>query len=63
MRAALAWGDAHLAAPRTVCIIAPENAGSIRVAEKCGFRELGPATYKGEETLLFQRLRPDTASS
>jgi len=58
VRAALAWGDAHLFAPRTVCMIGPENAGSIRVAEKCGFREHARATYKGEETLLFQRLRP-----
>ncbi len=64
VRAALAWGDAHFpaetphgAAPpgRTVCLIAPENAGSVRVAEKCGFREAARATYKGTETLVFER--------
>ncbi len=63
VRAAHAWGDAHLTAPRTVCMIGPENAASIRVAEKCGFRELGPAIYKGAETLLFQRLSPGSGSS
>lgn len=57
VRAALAWGDAHLAAPRTVCMISPENAASIRVAEKCGFREFARTTYKGADTILFERPR------
>jgi RimJ/RimL family protein N-acetyltransferase len=38
-----------------VAIIHPENAPSIRVAEKCGFRQLAPGTYKGEPTLIFER--------
>lgn len=57
VRAALAWGDAHLAAPRTVCMIAPENAPSIRVAQKLGFREFARTRFKGDDTLLFERLR------
>jgi RimJ/RimL family protein N-acetyltransferase len=57
VRAALAWGDAHLPADRAVCIIGPANTASIRVAEKCGFREIGPATYKGEPTVLYERRR------
>lgn len=57
VRAALAWGDAHLAAPRSVCMISPGNAASIRVAEKCRFREFARATYKGEDTILFERRR------
>jgi RimJ/RimL family protein N-acetyltransferase len=57
VRAALAWGDAHLAAPRTVCMIAPENAASIRVAQKLGFREFGRTSFKGDDTLLFERPR------
>jgi RimJ/RimL family protein N-acetyltransferase len=57
IRAALSWGDAHLAAARTVCMIDPGNEASVRVAEKCGFRELGRATYKGEDELLFERPR------
>lgn len=60
VRAALAWGDAHLVdhdgtPARSVCLIAPENAASIRVAEKCGFREAGRAAYKGTDTLVFAR--------
>ena len=55
--AALAWGDANFEEPRTVCIIAPGNAASLRVAEKNGFREYARADYHGEIVLL-ERLRP-----
>jgi RimJ/RimL family protein N-acetyltransferase len=34
-KAVLAWADAHLHLPRTVCLIDPKNAASLRVAEKC----------------------------
>ena len=59
--AAVAWGDAHrppgTARPgRTVCLIAPANTASVRVAEKCGFREAARATYKGSDTLIFERV-------
>lgn len=57
VRAVLAWSDAHLAAPHTVCLIAPGNAGSIHVAEKCGFRERARGAYKGEETIILERER------
>jgi len=40
---------------RTACIIQPENAASIRVAVKCGYRELAHATYKGRPTVMFVR--------
>ncbi len=55
VRAALAWGDAHLAGARTACIIVPENRASVRVAEKCGYRLLRLTTYKGERTAMFTR--------
>lgn len=55
VRAALAWGDRHFGSARSVCLIAPENAPSIRVAEKCGYREILRTTYKDEPTLLFER--------
>jgi RimJ/RimL family protein N-acetyltransferase len=57
VRAALAWGDAHLAARATVCMIAPENAASIQVAAKCGYRERTRTTYKDEDTIVFERPR------
>ena len=60
VRAALAWGDAHVPsgagrAARTMCLIAPENAASIQVAERCGFREAARVAYKGADTLVFVR--------
>ena len=55
--AALAWADAHLDAPKLVCIISPENAPSIRLAAKFGFRERVRTTYHGSATTQFERLR------
>ena len=55
VRAILAWGDERFAGARTVCLIAPENSASIRVADKCGYREQQRATYKGRPTILFSR--------
>jgi RimJ/RimL family protein N-acetyltransferase len=55
VRAAVAWGDAHFEKGRTVCIIHPANLASIRVAEKCGYKEFQRTTYKGHATVLFNR--------
>ena len=54
-KAAMAWVDAALKAPETVAIIDPDNAPSIRVAEKIGFAEREQAQYRGETILLFRR--------
>src|SRR5882762_1121515 len=40
---------------RMVCIIHPEHAKSIRVAEKTGFKEVLRTTYREEPTILFAR--------
>jgi RimJ/RimL family protein N-acetyltransferase len=65
VRAALAWGDASLAdrpgAGKTACLIAPENLASIRVAEKCGYHEVVRTTYKGHDTIIFERDAPRVA--
>jgi len=53
--AAVAWGEARFAAGRTVCLIGPDNAASIRVAAKCGYREFARTTYKDRPTILFER--------
>ena len=55
VKAAIAWGDAHFGARTTTCIISPENTASIRVAEKCGYREYARTTYKGAPTIQFRR--------
>ena len=59
-RAAMAWGDANISSARPslgkmVCIIHPEHTRSIRVAEKCEFKEVLRTTYHGEPTVLFAR--------
>jgi RimJ/RimL family protein N-acetyltransferase len=58
VRDALAWLDASFAPPRTACIIDLDNTPSIRVAEKCGFRELTRTAYKGTPVIMFERRRP-----
>ena len=53
--AALDWGADHFGSPRAWCLISPENAPSIRVAERVGFREHSRATYHDAPTIIFQR--------
>jgi len=55
VRAAAAWGDRHLSAPRTACLIHPENRASIHVAEKAGFQEYQRTTYKDQPTIVLVR--------
>lgn len=59
--AALAWGDANHPGKRMTCLIDPQNAASIRVAEKRGFREFARTTYHGGPTILFERSTPRPA--
>jgi RimJ/RimL family protein N-acetyltransferase len=55
VRAAIAWGTEHFGPVRTACIIHPDNARSLRVAEKCGYEEFARTTYKGEPTIMLRR--------
>jgi RimJ/RimL family protein N-acetyltransferase len=55
VRAVLAWGGKHFGKVRIVCIIAPENVASLRVAEKSGFRETSRTRYKGAATIILHR--------
>lgn len=51
MQAVLAWhGDS-----KTVCLIHPANAASLRVAEKCGYEEFARSTYHGEPVIILSR--------
>ena len=61
VNAVLAWGDAHLRAQpgkpaRVVCIIAPDNLASVRVAQKCGFRHTIQTSYKDRATDVYERV-------
>lgn len=53
--AALAWFDRTFPGLEPACIINPENARSIRLAEGHGFRPAGDAPYKGITVSLFVR--------
>ena len=55
VRAVLAWGDRRFGSARTVCLIHPDNQASLRVAEKCGYRESLRTTYHDHATILFGR--------
>ena len=55
VRAALAWSDQQFASRRTACIIHPQNLRSIRVANKCGYRQPVPTTYHGQSAVVFFR--------
>lgn len=55
--AALVWGREFFAAgTRVVCVIATDNAASIRVAQKSGFRQFATASRYGLGRLVFERM-------
>lgn len=56
--AVLHWMDATHAPERMVCIIDPDNAPSLRVAEKLGFHHFGRAEYKGKPVVKLRRHSP-----
>ena len=56
LRAALAWGAAHVAAREVSAVIEPDNAASLRVAHKCGFTGVASATYHGAELIVLRAL-------
>lgn len=53
MTAVFAWSDA--AHPRTVCLVDHDNAASLRVAAKLGYRELARTDYKDTEVVVLER--------
>jgi RimJ/RimL family protein N-acetyltransferase len=55
-RAALRWLESALGPQRTVCIINADNRASVRVAEKCGYREFARTEYKGSAVVMLERL-------
>ncbi len=55
MTAAHLWLEQKFAPRKTVCIIAPENLPSIRLAEKLGYENVGQGEYKDAPVLIFNR--------
>ena len=56
LSAALAWCDDALNAPRTVCMISPDNAPSHALAKRAGYVPYVETTYKGAPVVLLERL-------
>jgi RimJ/RimL family protein N-acetyltransferase len=54
LTAALDWTD-RLLDGRTVCMIAPENLASLKLAARVGYRPYATAIYKDHTVQLFQR--------
>lgn len=54
--AALAWCDESLNAPRTVCMISPDNAASLALAGRAGYAPYAETTYKGAAVILLERM-------
>jgi len=57
MRAALAWADIEKPAMRMTCIIHPDNAASMRLAEKLGFMEFARTRYHDGPIVVMERGR------
>lgn len=57
LEAALAWTDRSLEAARTVCMIAPDNVASLKLADRVGFRPYADTSYKDHPVQLFERPR------
>jgi RimJ/RimL family protein N-acetyltransferase len=55
-RAALKWGWEHFGSVRAICVVSPGNRASIRVAEKCGFKELLRDGEGDEARVVFDRM-------
>jgi RimJ/RimL family protein N-acetyltransferase len=55
LTAMLAWSDANLPGRTIVCIIDPENAASLKLGGRLGFRERGRAIYNNKEVIQFER--------
>ena len=54
-QAALRWLESARGTQRTVCIIDDQNRASVRVAEKCGYREFARTQYKGSTVVMLER--------
>jgi RimJ/RimL family protein N-acetyltransferase len=52
---ALAWGEQQRGMRRFSAIIDIGNTASLRVADKCGFREITRTTYKDHPVVMLQR--------
>ena len=56
VRTVITWGEAHFTSKtRTACLINPDNAASLRIAETFGYRESARTIYKDHPIVLLVR--------
>jgi RimJ/RimL family protein N-acetyltransferase len=55
LSAALAWGRQRFGPARIVCVIADDNAASVRLAERHGFQQFAQASRYGLGRRVFER--------
>lgn len=55
--AALGWLDGQAFGGRSVCLIDPDNAPSLRIAATCGYGGAEEVEFQGNRTLLLTRVR------
>jgi RimJ/RimL family protein N-acetyltransferase len=55
-KACLPWGREHLGPIRVIAAVNADNRASIRVAEKCGFRECLRRQYERGEAVFLDRI-------
>jgi RimJ/RimL family protein N-acetyltransferase len=56
LKAVLAWGDQRF--ERSICVIAPENLPSLKLAHAHGYVDAGPADWAGAQLVMLDRQRP-----
>jgi len=54
---ALKWADSQSGFSRTVCMISPDNAASVKLAARNGYHCYTKTDYKGSPVKLFERHR------
>lgn len=55
MTAILDWAQETAGLPRTVCIIAPQNAPSLALAARLGYRQRVETTFRDQPTIILDR--------
>jgi RimJ/RimL family protein N-acetyltransferase len=56
IQALIAWANGRFKIPELACIIHPENAASLRVADKCGFHFSHDTVFHDDPAKVFKRL-------
>jgi RimJ/RimL family protein N-acetyltransferase len=56
LKATLAFADQTLKARRTLCMINPDNASSLKLAERHGYKRLRTSLFHSQPVLVLERL-------